>query len=276
MRKILVRVRLLYRLFGILVAGVLLTTLLSGSVEAAANWKYTALGDSLAFGLWAFKGYVPRYQGYIQADKPVQVTLTNLGVPGWTSGQLLAALSTSTLFRFEVATSRVVTWDIGGNDFLNARDSYKAKTCGGTDNQDCIRAAVATFKANWNSITAATLSLRNPSNTIIRSMNLYNPYVNADKAANTWPDNLEAAPSQGNDFQVFKPYVDDINGFVLSSSICSTAGKCADVYHKFNGPNGDIDPRTFGYISFDGLHPNDLGHRAIADLLRGLGYAPLK
>ena len=276
MRRILARARLIYRLLGILVAGVLMTTLLSGSAEAEANWKYTALGDSLAFGLWAFKGYVPRYQGYVQADNNVDVSLTNLGVPGWTSGQLLAALSTSKLFRLEVATSRIVTWDIGGNDFLDARNSYKAKTCGGADNQDCIRAAVAMFKANWIATTAVTLSLRNPSNTIVRSMSLYNPYVNADKAANTWPDGLEVAPSQGNDFQVFKPYVDDINSFIMSSSVCSAAGRCADVYHKFNGPNGDIDPRTFGYISFDGVHPNDLGHKAIADLLRGLGYAPLK
>ena len=29
-----------------------------------------------------------------------------------------------------------------------------------------------------------------------------------------------------------------------------------------------------GYIGSDGIHPTDLGHRVIADLLRSAGYAP--
>ena len=31
-----------------------------------------------------------------------------------------------------------------------------------------------------------------------------------------------------------------------------------------------------GLITLDGIHPNDNGHRVIADALRALGYAPLK
>jgi lysophospholipase L1-like esterase len=281
MREIVTRSKRAVRHFlTIATLAVLLTLVLTTSAEAALSWKYTALGDSLAVGLWAAQGYVPRYRADIQTDTSATVGLTNLGKNGWTSSQLLNALKTNSTFRNAVAGSQVVTWDIGGNDFLHARERYKAKTCGGIDNQACIRSAVATFKSNWNAIIAEILNLRSPSDTIIRTMNLYNPYVNRDKAANTWPDYREVPPYKGNDFQVFKPYVDDLNSFILTSSICPTSTppytRCADVYHNFNGPNGDLDPHRLGYISFDGLHPNAKGHAAIADLLRALGYAPLK
>ena len=36
------------------------------------------------------------------------------------------------------------------------------------------------------------------------------------------------------------------------------------------------DPSDKGYITFDGLHPNDNGHKVIADLFRDLDYAPLR
>lgn len=256
------------RWFMLVISIVLAFALLLASPASAANWTYTALGDSLAVGLWGFPGYVSRYKSYVQTDTGNSVTLTNKGVNGWTSTQLLNALRTSSSFQTAVSGANVVTVDIGGNDFLQARDKYKAKTCGGADNQACIRSAMTAFNGNWPAILAEILARRSTSNTVIRTMNLYNPYVNTDKAANTWPNDA------GSDFQVFKPYLDDLN-----TSICSTATAngipCADVYTQFNGANHDVDPRTYGYISFDGLHPNSKGHAAITGLLRKLCYLPL-
>lgn len=102
-----------------------------------------------------------------------------------------------------------MTWDIGCKDFLNARDSYKAGRCGGADNQDCARSALVTFKANWDAIIREVLSLRNPRNTIIHTMNLYNPYVATDMASNSWP--YDGTSTDLNDFQVFKPFIDQLN-----------------------------------------------------------------
>jgi lysophospholipase L1-like esterase len=42
------------------------------------------------------------------------------------------------------------------------------------------------------------------------------------------------------------------------------------------GDTSDQDPILKGLITVDGIHPNDNGHKAIADALRALGYAPLK
>jgi lysophospholipase L1-like esterase len=241
---------------------------------AAAQLNYTALGDSLAFGILDFSrgGYVPRYASYVQSDTGSNVTLNNLGQNGWTSARLLNALRTDGNFRNSIINSQVVTWDIGGNDFLRNMDDYKSGTCGGADNQNCLRDAISSFKANWNAIIVEILSLRSNGNTVIRTMDIYNPFVNAQKASDSW-----AADGGLNDFQVIKPYLDDANRHILLTTTANSI-PCARVYRAFNGANGDEDAGDKGYISaFDpsGVHPNETGHRVIADLFRALGYFPL-
>lgn len=231
-----------------------------GGGGGGTSWDYAALGDSLATGVGALQGYVPRYADHLEQDNAVSVDLTNLGQNGWTSSDLLDALQNSRRFRQTVSGGEVVTWNIGGNDLMDARDDYKAGTCGGDDNQDCLRATVATFKSNWDAIIVEILSLRSTSDTIIRTMDIYNPYVNEDKA--------------DGDFEVLKPYIDDVNNHIATTATNNNI-PYAQVYLAFNGPNGDEDPEDKGYLSLDGVHPNDTGHAVIAQLLRDLAYAPL-
>ncbi len=251
-------------------AVLLATQLAAPRVMAAQSWLYVALGDSMAFGAFApiGRGYVPSYRDHIEADTGVNVRLVNLGIPGWKSGDLLAALRGNLIFRIFVARASVVTWNIGGNDLLSARNRYKERMCGGSDNQDCLREAVATFKPNWDAIIVEILSLRSASGTIIRTMDIYNPFVNEDRAEDTWPND------QGNDLQVVKPYLEAVNGHIAMTAVAHNI-PFARVYRAFNGPNGEGDPSDLGYIFFDGYHANGRGHRQLAELLRGIGYAPL-
>ena len=259
------------RLLRLILVVVLLFGASQGTTLAApASWDYVALGDSLATGFGAFKGYVPRYDAYIESDTGVAVTRTNLGRNGWTSSQLLSALSSDPTFRSAIREAEIVTWNIGGNDLRAARNSYKKGTCGGIDNQDCLRASVATLKTNWTAITAEVLELRSTSDTIVRTMDIYNPYVRTDMVSDTWRQNDRGK----NDFQVFKKYLDRVNRHIATTSYTERV-PYAPVYLAFNGSLGDEDPRSKGYLSFDGVHPNDSGHRVIADELRMLGYAPL-
>jgi lysophospholipase L1-like esterase len=254
------------------ICSLFLVTLIATPKEAAAqNVLYTALGDSIGFGLFApiGDGYVPAYGRLVETNTGANVTLVNTSIPGWTSSDLLGAIRGNILFRVSVATSSIVTVNIGGNDLLGARGSYGNRTCGGPDNQDCLRATVATFKANWNAILDQVLSLRSTRNTVIRTMDIYNPYVNEDRARDSWPND------QGNDFQVAKVYLDQINNHIRMTSAARNI-PCARVYLAFNGPNGDIDAGDRGFIAFDGLHPNGLGHSRIAELLGNLGYSPLQ
>lgn len=236
----------------------------------AATWDYTALGDSLGTGFGAFKGYVPRYETHIEADTRNTVNLNNLSRNGWTSSDLLYALRNDAGFRRAVRRAEVVTYDVGGNDLRDARERYKQGTCGGADNQDCLRATESKFESNWTAITAEILGLRSPRNTIIRTMDIYNPYVNRDMAADSW-----ANDGGLNDFQAFKPYVDEANSHIAATSVANGI-RYAPVYQAFNGPSGIEDPSSKGYIFIDGLHPNDRGHTVIAGLFKDLGYAPLR
>lgn len=244
----------------------------AGRSEAQTTWQYTALGDSLAAGAIALRGYVPRYQTYVRTDTGASVSLRNLGQFGWTSPELLNALRNDLNFRNSVIEAEVVTWDIGGNDFRHARESYQGRTCGGADNQQCLRDTLAVFKESWDGIVAEILLLRGEQprdirNTIIRTMDLYNPFVDEDRVVDTDGDGTS-------DFLEFKPYVDAANQHIADSATANGI-PFARVYLAFNGPNGDVDPQRKGFLSFDRLHPNDTGHRVIADLLRALRYLPL-
>ncbi len=259
------------RSFCLVVCGVLLVTQFAApKAQAAGTRLYVALGDSLAFGAFApiGRGYVPSYRNNVEAGAGFDVQLINLGIPGWESGDLLGALRGNLLFRALVANASVVTWNIGGNDFLSARNSYRDKMCGGPDNQDCLRATVANFKRNWNAIVAEVLSLRRTSNTIIRTMDIYNPFVNEDRARDTWPND------QGNDFQVANPYLEAVNNHISMTATVNNI-PYARVHDAFNGPSGEVDPSDLGYIFFDGIHANGRGHRRMAELLGDLGYGPL-
>jgi lysophospholipase L1-like esterase len=257
------------RLLRLILVVVLLVGASQGTTLAApVSWDYVALGDSLATGFGAFTGYVPRYETHIETETGVTVTRTNLGRNGWTSSQLLSALRSDPTFRRAIREAEIVTWNIGGNDLRAARKSYKQGTCGGDDNQDCLRASVAKLETNWDAITAEVLELRSTSNTIVRTMDIYNPYVRTDIVSDTWQKDRGM-----NDFQVFNHYVYEANLHIATTSYAAGL-PYAGVYLAFNGTNGDEDPRSKGYLSFDGLHPNNTGHRVIAGELQKLGYAP--
>src|SRR5688572_29237313 len=156
---------------------VILSLTLVPLADAAPQFRYTSLGDSIAFGLWALPGqsYPFRYMRHLEADTGVTLQIFPLGVPGWLSSDLLNALRHSAWLRFPTYISEVVTVNIGGNDLRAARNFYKAQICGDADNQQCLRTTVAAFKANWDGIVEEIKNLRSGRPTIIRTMDIYNP-----------------------------------------------------------------------------------------------------
>lgn len=236
----------------------------------ATELVYTALGDSLATGIFASQGYVPRYWTALEAETKAKVTLVNLGRNGWTSSDLLNAVKTNEQFRSSIAKAQIVTWNIGGNDFNRVRTIYKTRSCGGADNQDCLKGAVAAFKLNWDAIMAEILALRSRNNTLMVTMDIYNPYVAIDLGADTWADD-----GGRSDFEVFYPYFRAANDHIAATAAANNV-PMARVAAAFNGGIGSEDPRAKGYIAADGLHPNDKGHEVIATLMRELSFAPLR
>ena len=229
------------------------------TTNATFSLSYVAIGDSLAVGVGADKGYVARYADLIEADTGARVNLTNRGKSGETSSELLYALRNDSSLRQTLSTADVITFNIGINDLGHAGEAYENGTCGGADDQNCLRAAVETFKENWDAVITELLSLRSSSDTAIRTAGLgYTPYDYTDEAPGT-------RPSNGNldDSRIFKPYVNEAN-----SHIATTAASNDIPYVEVYLNKEDI--------SGDGVHPNDEGYRVIADRLRELGYSPLR
>jgi lysophospholipase L1-like esterase len=209
--------------------------------DSSVSWDYVALGDSLAVGVGARRGYVARYAAYIRADMRAQIDLLNLGRSGQTSSQLLHALRNDPAMRQALGAAEVITFNIGINDLGHAGEAYENGACGGDDNQECLRAAVEAFKENWDAIIVELLGLRSTEDAVIRAAGIgYTPRV----------------------ARIFEPYVDEVNRHIATST--------ADHDIPYAQPYLEEE-----YMSSDGVHPNDDGYEVIADRLRELGYSPL-
>lgn len=213
----------------------------SAAPDAPATWDYVALGDSLAAGVGARRGYVDRYADHLRQDTGAQVEVVNLGISGQTSSQLLYALRNDRSMRRAIGGAEVVTFNIGINDLGHAGRSYENGSCGGAENQRCLRAAVEEVEENWDAITGEILNLRSTEEAIVRTAGLgYTPRVDG----------------------IFEPYLAEVNRHIAVSA-------------TDNGiPYAEVRLGGEG-MSPDGVHPNDLGYGAIAHRLRGLGYEPL-
>jgi len=212
------------------------------SPEDLATWDYVALGDSLAAGVGARRGYVARYAHHLRADTGARVRVVNLGVSGQTSPQLLRALRNDPSTRRALRGAEVVTYNIGINDLGQARGSYEAGTCGGAQGERCLRAAVEEFEGNWDEITGEILNLRSPDETIIRTTGFgYTPRAGRN----------------------FEPYLKEVSSHIARSTA------------EHGIPHAEVGLGDEG-LGPDGLHPDDSGYQAIADGLQRLGYEPLR
>jgi lysophospholipase L1-like esterase len=204
--------------------------------DAADTWDYVALGDSLAAGVGARQGYVDRYAEYLREDTGVRVELTNLGVSGQTSPQLLRTLRNDPSTRRALRGAEVVTYNIGINDLGQASGSYDAGTCGGAQGERCLHAAVGELDENWDAITEEILNL-SPDETIIRTVGLgYTPQAG----------------------RVIEPYLKQVN-----HNIAVSADESGIPYVEVSLGEKGLGP--------DRLHPDESGYKEIADELDELG-----
>lgn len=211
-------------------------------IGASDSWDYVALGDSLAVGVGAHRGYVARYANYVATDTGASLKVINLGESGQTSSQLLDALRNDQSMRHKLRGAEIITFNIGINDLGHAGEAYESGTCGGRDNRQCLRTVVERIKGNWDAIISELLGLRSTDEALIRTAGIgYTPRVD----------------------EVFKPYLNEVNRHIATMATENEIPYAQPYLLK-------------EYINPDGVHPNDNGYKVIAERLRDLGYSPFE
>jgi hypothetical protein len=211
------------------------------------------MGDSLMWRL------VRSYAAHLERDLGIEVIQHDRTRDGEHSSYLLNRLRTVPKLRRDIGEAEVVIFNIGFGVFETPAYTHAFGSpgdCGGTDNQDCLREALKVYKADTDAIIAEIVSLRSPSEALIRTMDTHQFMVKEWKAAGA--------------FEVMNTYWQDANEHVIQVA-SEHHIPVARVYAAFMGPNGDEDPRDKGYVS-DGVHPTEEGADLMAELFRELGY----
>jgi hypothetical protein len=217
------------------------------------SWDYVVLGDSIG------GSFASRYAKHIEADLGIEVTMHVWYRGQQGSSELVSALRNNQELQSDLREAEVVTFLVTPRHLKEPRRAYRDGTCGGTDNQDCLREALRLYKADTDAIIAEILSLRSTSDTIIRAMTVYNNHVNDGK--------------EWGYFEGLNPYWVAFNEYLVQAASVHDI-PVARVDLTFNGPNLDEDPSDKDLLG-DVVHPNAEGTTLIADLFRELGYEPL-
>jgi lysophospholipase L1-like esterase len=225
-------------------------------------FQYTALGDSIAFGVGATDnyGYVYYFRDFLATIYSC-VKLTKRARPGFTSSELLHQLQKNATTRAAVKNADLITLSIGGADLLN--------NCLLTnDIPTCLSKAVATFVINWPLImNEIRKSIRSHAEIFI--MTVYNPFRGDEP-----------------NYNMIDFFIQQIN-HVIKSNRFTYHYKVIDVHNHFQGQfTGNTQWKVCTWTHFCEIpvsptnpgdpHPTASGHLEIARLheLKYLKYHP--
>jgi len=242
-------------------------------IKIVKTETYTALGDSIAYGMSATpgSGYVNLFYNDLKAiGGNEDLSLVNLGVPGYASSQLLNQLQHDPTTIAALSKAKVITVSVGGNNILApviatmavafqldptsptfAADLATALAQPGA--QDIITAALPTVQTN---VTASVTQFGTDWPQIVATIKTLAPQ--ADIVVTTLYDPIS---SQDPLFAIFDPAIQTINTAIKTPG----AGyKVADVYAAFATYQGSEPLVNFNwYIGNLDPHPTTAGHELI-------------
>jgi lysophospholipase L1-like esterase len=227
---------------------------------------YIALGDSLSAGVGA-TGFDPKkgFVGLVHDALPPDFALLNLGVAGFDSRELIdkgELQRATTEIKDRNGDSnpnndvRAVTLEIGGNDLLDIFFEFVLpgrcpSVAEGLQKPECVaqlRNALDLYEPNLDKILS-TLQQADPQLNIFL-MTLYNPFSGASPPL----DELGEFSLEGRADTPFPEGLQDI----IRRQAQAHGVHLVEVYPLFEG-------KAHEYIAGDTIHPNDTGHRVMAD-----------
>ena len=235
-----------------------------------ATTHYVALGDSIAAGQGASVedrfGYAAVFNQFYRVDHRGPERHDNLAVPGENSSSFFDDQMAGAVEVIEDTDTEVevVTLTIGSNDLLPLlRSEPCASAPGGPECQGAVGVALAGFAGNYTAIlTGLTGALAtDPGEGRVLVTTYYNPYDGTGHPFET-PVDITLVGVDGtidcaaNAVDPTKVGLNDLIACIGGSFGAETV----DVYPLFDGEAPGLT-----HIGEGDVHPNDAGHRVIAD-----------
>lgn len=235
------------------------------SPEPPASWSLVGLGDSITSGQGcpSCAPFVDLFAREITRTTSIPIGVTNLGVSGSTSTDLLVSLSAEQPAASWVREADIITVTIGANDFAPQLETALSGRCGGTDGLGCFASALSKLGVNLTAILRRITELRGDRPTVVRVTGYWNVFLDGEVAAQTY----DAAFARSSDELTRR-----VNTVIRQVTDDSQA-KYVDLYRPFKGETGDYDDTPL--LAGDGDHPSQAGHLQIAESLANAGYAPI-
>lgn len=224
------------------------------ATQSDKEWDLVVMGDSLMSGL------ASRYAAHLEHDLGIRVIVHNQTRDNCGSSCLLRSLRPGSELQQHLREAEVVIFNVGLAVFKDPATKYafgSSGSCGGTDDQDCLREALKVYQDDTDAIFTEIVSLCSPSETLIRTMDIHQVLVKELKEAEA--------------FDVVNNYWREANEHVIQVATEHHI-PVARVYTTFMGATGDADPRDKGLVQSDGTHPTGEGADLMAELFRDLGY----
>lgn len=234
----------------VLAAGTGSSGITKPAVTAVNNGGLVALGDSVTFGYNLNPANLtPSAQAYPElvgaADK---LPVTNLGIPSWTSADLLSVM-TAPNFDRAIQNAKVVSIDIGNNDLVHLASSLGLLKQGEANPTAPITITsseqaqfAATIQQMAENLGAIVTAVKAQTNAPVVVYNLYNPFPVGS--------GLNAAAKQ------FVP--------AANQAIAAVAAKLnvpvLDAYSAFDGKQTQL-------VRAGDIHPTAAGQQVLAGLL---------
>jgi lysophospholipase L1-like esterase len=241
-----------FKRFSVLLIFVLaLSTIFSSMVSAEKNERHNlvALGDSITFGyhLPDQIGLQPSPHAFPSLIGNGNFNVTNLGVPGWTSTDLLNAVNTNPIFKKSLKEADVVTLDIGSNDLLQAAGLTGSPTTLPDLSSPVVQQKLALAEQQLAvNLQAIIKEIKKRTDAPIILYNMYNPFGAND-------------PIFGSLHMAGEQIIHVVNSQIFAPIAIQTGSFLADAYTAFNG-----NQATF--IIAGDVHPTPAGHQALANL----------
>ncbi len=168
---------------------------------ATQTLRIVAYGDSIYAGYTGATTVARRAGPYVTAEYCAAVTGQNVNVArrcqsGGVAADVYNRINSSTDRAFMAdASTRIVTFEMCGNDYLQARSSFKSAS--GTCNYSGLNTALANCK-NYTQLAMDSINTFASANTKLKIVsNLYYPGYDADNSFSTCTDAVNGDPANG-------------------------------------------------------------------------------